>query len=124
MRARRELLEFITIALLLTFALGSLDADLLVVFFESGQILARLRKFAFLHSLADIPMHKSTLGVHEVELVIDTRKYFRDGRRVADHAAGAHHFRKVTAWNDCRWLIVDSALETSGRPIDELDCAL
>merc|ERR1711988_263946 len=69
-------------------------------------------------------MHKGTLRVHQIKLVIDAREDLRDGRGVADHAHSAHDLREVTARHDCWWLIVDTALEASGTPIDELDGAL
>merc|ERR1712028_219135 len=63
--------ELITIALLLAFTLGSLDAHLLVVLLECCQILASFAELTLFHTLADIPVNESTLGVHEVKLVID-----------------------------------------------------
>jgi len=56
---------------LFSFALGRLDAHLFIILFKRCQVLARFGKFSFLHSLANVPMHKSTLAVHEVELVVD-----------------------------------------------------
>ena len=47
-----------------------LGADLLVVLLERGEVLARLRKLALLHALADVPVHEGALGIHEVELVV------------------------------------------------------
>lgn len=66
-------------------------------------------------------MNESTLGVHEIELVVDTRKDFRDGRGVADHAASAHHLCQIAARHHRWWLIVDATLEPSWAPINELD---
>jgi len=48
----------VLLALLLALALGRLGANLLVVLLEGGQILARLRKLALLHTLADVVVHK------------------------------------------------------------------
>merc|ERR1711948_127187 len=66
--------ELVTIALLLTLALCCLDADFLVVFFESRQVLTRLRELALFHALANVPVHERTLGVHKVKLVVDARE--------------------------------------------------
>ena len=55
--------------------IGRVDADLLVVLFEDGKVLAGLRELAFLHTFTDIPVDEGTLRVHEVELVVwDDRK--------------------------------------------------
>merc|ERR1719453_1095827 len=116
--------ELITIALLLALAFGGLNADLLVVLFESSKILARLRELALLHTLTDIPVDERTLGVHEVKFVIDAGEHLSDGRGVADHAHSAHHLRQVTTRHDGWWLVVDAALEASRAPIHELNRTL
>merc|ERR1719331_3779869 len=91
---------------------------------ESGKIFASFTKFSFLHSFSYIPMHESTFAVHKIELMIDARKYFSNGSRVANHAASTHHLCQVTTWNHCRWLVIDTALEPCRTPIHELNCAL
>merc|ERR1739848_10192 len=98
--------ELVAVALLLALALCSLDADLLVVLLESCQILACLREPSLLLALADIPVHKCTLRVHQVELVVDTREDLGDGSRVALHTDGTHHLGKVTTWDNRVWLVV------------------
>merc|ERR1711976_47048 len=104
--------ELIAVSLLLAFAFCGLDANLLVVLLECREVLASLAKLTFLHTLPDIPMHKSALAVHEVELVVDAREDFGDSCGVADHAACAHDLRQVATRHDCGWLVVDAALET------------
>merc|ERR1711988_70513 len=89
--------ELVPIALLLALSLGGLDANLLVVFLEGGQVFPRLAKFSLLHTLTYVPMHEGALRVHEVELMIDPREDFRNGRRVRDHAAGSHDLREVAS---------------------------
>ena len=69
-------------------------------------------------------MHERTLGVHQIELVVNPGHDFRNRRAVRDHAARTHDLRKVTARNDRRRLVVDAALETGRAPVDELDRAL
>ena len=46
------------------------NADLLVVLLEGGEILTSLREFTFLHTLTDVPVDEGTLRVQEVELVV------------------------------------------------------
>ena len=71
--------ELINIALLL-FALRSLNTDIILL--EGGETLAGLRELAFLH----IPVDEGTLGVQELELMINERKHLCDGS--ADNADG------------------------------------
>ena len=66
-----------------SFTLGGLDSDLLVILLESGKILSGLGELSFLHTLTDVPMHEGSLGVHEIELVIDSREDLGDGGRGA-----------------------------------------
>jgi len=66
-------------------------------------------------------MDESSLGVHEIEFVIDSGEDFSDGSGVGDHAACAHNLGEITTGDDGRGLVVDSALETGGAPVDELD---
>ena len=76
---------------------GAVDADLLVVLLERGEVLARLGELAVLHSLADVPVDERALRVHQVELVVQTHLGLRDRRRVAQHADRALHLREVAA---------------------------
>ena len=69
-------------------------------------------------------MDEGTLGVHQVELVIDAGEDFSDGGGVGDHADGALDLGEVTAGDDGGRLVVDTALEAGGAPVDELDGAL
>ena len=41
-------------------------------------------------------MHERTLGVHQIELVVNPGHDFRNRRAVRDHAARTHHLREVT----------------------------
>ena len=54
-------------------AVPTARSDLLEVLLESGKVLSGLRELAFLHALAYEPVDKGSFGVHEVELVVDTR---------------------------------------------------
>jgi len=66
-------------------------------------------------------MDESSLGVHQIKFMIKTSPGFSNGSGVAQHADGTLNFGQVTTWNNCWWLVVDTDLETSWTPIDELD---
>merc|ERR1712066_204967 len=117
-------LELVAIAFLLTLALCGLNADLLVVLLQGGQVFPSLAELSLLHAFADIPVHESALRVHQVKLVVNAREHLSDGGGVADHAECAHHLCKIASGNHSRWLIVDAALEACWAPIHELDGAL
>ena len=111
-------------AFLFTFSFGGFDSDLLVILLECGKIFSGLGEFSFFHTFSNIPMDESSLGVHEIEFVIDSGENFSDGGGVGDHADGSHDLGEITTWNNCWWLIVDSALETGWAPINELNGSL
>ena len=69
-------------------------------------------------------MDEGSLGVHEIELVINSGEDLGDGSGVGDHADGSHDLGKITTRNDGWWLIVDTALETGWAPVDELNGSL
>merc|ERR1711935_545414 len=117
-------LELITVAFLLAFTLGGLNTNLLVILLESSKILTGLGKFSFLHTFSDVPVHEGTLGVHQVKFVIDAREDLSDGGGIGDHAHGTHDLSQITTRDDGWWLVVDTALETSRGPVNELDGTL
>jgi len=67
---------------------------------------------------------ESSLGVHEIEFVIDSGENFSDGSGVGDHADGSHDLGEVTTGDNSGGLVVNTALETSGAPVNELDGSL
>jgi len=69
-------------------------------------------------------MDEGSLGVHKIELMVDSGEDLSDGGGVGDHAASSHDLGKITSGNDGRGLVVDTALETGGAPVDELDGSL
>lgn len=95
-----------------------------VVSFQSCQIFACFGEFTLLHALTDVPVDEGTLGVHEVELVRQSRPGLADGCGVGQHADGAVDAGKVAVGDVLRGLVADTDLETSGAPVDELDGAL
>jgi len=106
------------------FGLGGLNTDFFVILLEGGEILTGLGEFSLFHTFSDVPMDESSLGVHEIELVIDSGENFSDGSRVGDHAASSHDLGEITTGNDGRGLVVDSTLETGRAPVNELDGSL
>jgi len=67
---------------------------------------------------------ESSLGVHEIEFVIDSGENFSDGSGVGDHADGSHDLGEITTGDNSGGLVVNTALETSGAPVNELDGSL
>lgn len=61
--------------------------------------------------LMDVPVHKRSLGVHEVELVVELAPRLGDGGGVAEHGGGALHLRQVAARHHRRRLVVDAHLD-------------
>ena len=51
-------------------------------------------------------MDKSTFGIHQIELVIQTSPSFHDRSGVGQAANGTLNLCKVTAWYDRWWLVV------------------
>ena len=111
------------IEVLVAIGLG-LTSDLLVVLLEGGKILTGLGELTLLHTLTDVPVDEGTLGVHEVELVVDAAKGLGDGGGVGNHADGALDGGDVTTGHVLGGLVVDAALKAGGAPVDELDGAL
>merc|ERR1712231_51104 len=116
--------HLILLTLLLALALHGLGADLFVILLKGSQVLTALGEFTLLHTLTDIPVNECTLGVHKIELVVNASEDLGDSGSVGDHAASALDLGKITTWDDGRWLVVDTALEASWTPVDELDGTL
>merc|ERR1719456_948049 len=106
------------------FSFGGLDSDFFVILLEGGKILSGLGELSFFHTLSDVPMDEGSLGVHEIELVINSGEDLSDGGGVGDHADGSHDLGEITTWHNGWGLVVDTALESSGAPVDELDGSL
>jgi len=69
-------------------------------------------------------VNEGSLGVHKIELVVNSGEDLSDSSGVGDHADGAHDLGEVTTGHNSGGLVVDSALEASGAPVDELDGSL
>ena len=53
-------------------------------------------------------VNERTLGIHQIELVVNAGHDLRDRRAVRDHAARTHYLRQVTTRDDGRRLVVDA----------------
>jgi hypothetical protein len=100
------------------------QANFLVVLLQSSQILASFREFTFFHTFTDIPVDEGTLGIHKIELVVKTGPGFSNSSGVGQHADGTGNPGDITVGDDSRSLVVDTNLETSRAPVDELDGTL
>jgi hypothetical protein len=66
-------------------------------------------------------MDEGPLSEEQVELLVDTREDLGNSSGVRQHADGAVGLGQLAAGNDGGLLLVDSALESSGRPIYKLN---
>ena len=69
-------------------------------------------------------MDEGSLGVHEIELVVESGEDLSDGGRVRDHADSSEDLSEVSSWDDGGWLVVDTTLEAGWAPVDELNGSL
>merc|ERR1711955_86223 len=121
MSVRENLIFF---SFFFAFAFYGVDTDLFVILLKGGQILTGFGEFTFFHTFTDVPMDESSLGVHKIEFMIKTSPCFSNGCCVAQHADSSLYFSKIATRYNSWWLVVDSDLETSWAPIDELDGSL
>ena len=112
------------LVLLLAIVLDGVGGDFVVVLLEEGKVLTGLWELGLFHTLTDVPVDEGTLGVHEVELVVEAAPGLGDGGGVGEHADGALDLGEVASWDDGRRLVVDTDLEAGRAPVDELDGAL
>jgi len=107
-----------------TFTFSGFDTDFFVILFKGSQIFSGLRELTFFHTFTDVPMDEGSLGVHKIELMIESGEDFSDSSSVGGHAKSSHDLGKITTWDNSWWLVVDTDLETSWAPINELDGSL
>lgn len=69
-------------------------------------------------------MDEGTLGVHQVELVIQTGPGLGNGGGVGQHAHGTLHLGQIATRHNSGWLVVDAHLETGRTPVHELNGTL
>ena len=121
---RLHRLELVTVAFFFAFAFSGLDADFLVVLLQRSQVFTSFGELTFFHTFTDVVVDEGTLGVQQVELVVDAAHHLRDSGGVGDHAHSAHDLGQVATRDNGRRLVVDAALEAGRGPVDELDGAL
>mmetsp|Transcript_30916 Transcript_30916/g.59626 ORF Transcript_30916/g.59626 Transcript_30916/m.59626 type:complete len:350 (+) Transcript_30916:38-1087(+) len=118
-------LELISSTLTLAFTgVSRLSTDFFVVLLKGSKILTSLGELTFFHTFSDVPVDECTLSVHKVELVVNSGEDLSDGSGVGDHANGTLDLCKITSRDNRRRLVVDSALETGRRPVNELNGTL
>merc|ERR1712168_1064344 len=69
-------------------------------------------------------MDEGSLGIHEVELMVESSKSLSNGSSVVQHANRALDFSQVTTWHHRRWLVVDAHLEAGRTPVNKLNSSL
>ena len=106
---------------LVSLLLHAVAGNLLVILLQGSQILTGLGELTLLHALTDVPVDERTLGVHEVELVVETAPGLGDGSGVRQHADGALDGSELATGNAHGLLVVDAELEASGAPLDEVE---
>merc|ERR1711934_683808 len=107
-----------------TLSINRVESNLFIILLQSSQILTGFRELSLFHALSNIPMNKSSLGIHEVKLVVEPGPGLGDGRRVGEHAHSSLDLGQVTPRHHGGRLVVDSHLEPSGTPVHELDAPL
>jgi len=70
------------------------------------------KRYYLCRSSGFLPMHESSLGVHEIELMIESGPRIHDRRRVAETAHRSFHTREIPTRYNGRWLIIYSYLLT------------
>merc|ERR1712038_336179 len=103
---------------------SGIHSNLFVILLKSCKILTCLGEFTFFHTFTNIPVNGRTLSVHEIELVIDTGKSLSDCSVVSNHTTCTFCLCDITIWYFTWWLGVDTGLESSRTPVNELNGTL
>merc|ERR1711997_1000716 len=103
------------------FSFKRIHSNFFIIFFQSCQIFSSFGKFSLFHTFTNIPVDKSTFGVHQVKLVIQSSPSFSNSSCVAQHADCSWYLCKISSWYDSWWLIIDTYLETCRAPINKLN---
>jgi len=69
-------------------------------------------------------VHEGTLGIHQVELVVQTCPCLCNCSCVAQHAHCTLDFSKISTWHDSGGLVVDANFKASWAPVNKLNGAL
>ncbi|KAG9336386.1 hypothetical protein JZ751_002733, partial [Albula glossodonta] len=117
-------LSNILVLFTLFISLHAVSAHLFIILLQGCHVFSGLRELSLLHTLAYIPVHEGTLGIHQVKLVVQTGPGLCNGSGVAQHAHCSLNFSQVSTWNHSRGLVIDTDFETCGAPVHKLDGAL
>ena len=90
-----------------------------IILLRGSRVLTGLRKLSFLHTLTRIPLNKSSLGIHQVKLVVRTRSDLSNGSGVAQRAHSSLYFGQVST--RYHRLVINANLEASAAPAHKLD---
>ncbi len=66
-------------------------------------------------------MNEGPFSIHQVEFVVYSREYFRDGSSIGYEGNGSGYFGYLAAGKYGWRLVIDAAFESSWRPIDKLN---
>ncbi|CAB1353873.1 unnamed protein product, partial [Coregonus sp. 'balchen'] len=90
---------------------------------RGSHVFPGLRKLSLLHTLPYVPVHKSTLGIHQIKLVVKTGPSLCHCSGVAKHAHCPLDLGQISTRYHSWGLVVDTNLETSWAPVYKLDGA-
>mmetsp|Transcript_19232 Transcript_19232/g.39751 ORF Transcript_19232/g.39751 Transcript_19232/m.39751 type:complete len:455 (+) Transcript_19232:1621-2985(+) len=119
-----EIITTYSLVFIITFGSFHIGSHFFVILFKSRQILTSFREFTFFHTFSHKPVDERSFRVHEIKLVVNARQSFGNGRCIGHHTNSAINFCQVTSGNVAGLLVVDSALEASGTPVNKLDRTL
>merc|ERR1719391_699954 len=117
----KYLLVFISFPLL---NISRVKPNLLVVLLQSCHVFPSLRKLTLLHTLANIPVDKGTLSIHQIKLMVQPCPSLSDRGGVGEHADCSLHLGQVSPRDHGGRLVVDANLEACGTPVNKLDTPL
>merc|ERR1712038_118936 len=103
---------------------SGIHSNLFVILLKSCKILTCLGEFTLFHTFTNIPVNECTLRIHKIELVIDTGKSLSDCSVISNHTASTFCLCDITVWYFTWWLGVDTGLESSRTPVNELNGTL
>lgn len=84
--------------------------QLLIILFQTGQVLSGLCKLPLLHAFANVPVDERALGVHEVELVVQAGPGLSNGSGVAHHTHGPLDLAQIPAGDGGWRFVIDADL--------------
>merc|ERR1719187_3127798 len=111
----------ILLSLLLSLSLNGVNSNLFIILLQSCHVLSGLRELSLLHTLTYVPVNKSTLGIHQIELVVKASPGLCNSSGVAQHAHSPLDLGQISTRYYSGRLVVDANFETSWAPVHKLD---